>query len=69
MCRPLYLCLLQATAWGLGDAVQLYFAEGNDVGGANTSVSTAAVPQPGPSEKAPSPAPPLCSGSASAADR
>lgn len=69
MCCPLCLFLLQATAWGLEDAVQLYFAEVNDVGGANTPVSTAGVPQPGPSEKVPSPAPPLCTGSASAADR
>ena len=69
MCCPLYLFLLQATAWDLGYAVQLYFAEGNDVGGANTPVSTAGAPHLGPSEKAPSPAPPLYSGSASAADR
>ena len=49
--------------------MQLYFAEGNDIGGANTPMSTVDVPQHGPIEKGPSLAPPLCPGSASAPNK
>lgn len=62
------LCFLQATGWLLNEAVQLYFAENNEVGGTNVDLPAPVISPPALSEPAVL-EPSLGPGSASASDR
>jgi hypothetical protein len=61
-------CSRQATGWLLNEAVQLYFAENNEVGGTNADFPTPVISPPALSEQA-TLAPSLGPGSTSASDR
>lgn len=66
------LYVLQATGWLLNEAVQLYFAEHNEVGGTNVDQPTPAISPPALPDQAvlgPSLGPASASASASASDR
>lgn len=62
------LRFLQATGWLLNEAVQLYFAENNEVGETSTHVPTPVISPPVLSEQAVL-GPTLGAGSTSASDR
>ena len=68
MARYVVLCSLQATGWLLNEAIQLYFAENNEVGGTNTDFPAPVISPPVLSEQA-ALGPSLGPGSTTASDR